>query len=289
LNHPERLSSAAKRDPQLGRNPRLGLPRSIQEARMRLVLSAALAFVLLAPSAASSQTRPQQDKPQPARAYKPVEVKLPAPFNDASFEAFRKQLGETAQKQDRTALAGLVVAQGFFWETESGDKADKAKTGVDNLSAIIDLGGKDAAGWDLLTAYAGDPTAQLFPGRPDVVCAPADPAFDESALEELAKATRSDPGDWAFPLAEGVEVRASSNPKAPVIEKLGLHFVRILPDGNDAPPAANQIPLIRIATPSGKIGFVAADAIAPLGNDQICYMKDAAGWKIAGFVGAGEQ
>jgi hypothetical protein len=256
---------------------------------MRVVFSAALAFALLVPAAASSQTRPQQDKPPPARPYKPVEVKLPVPFNDASFEAFRKRLGEIAQKQDRAALAGLVVAQGFFWETESGDKADKAKPGIDNLSAIIDLGEKDAAGWDLLATYAGDPTAQPFPGRASVVCAPADPAFDENALEELAKATRSDPGDWAFPLAEGVEVRASSNPKAPVTEKLGLHFVRILPDGNDAPPAANQIPLIRIAIPSGKTGFVAADAIAPLGNDQICYVKDAAGWKVTGFVGAGEE
>lgn len=258
---------------------------------MRLVLSAALAFLLLAPADAWSQTRPQQAKPQPVRAYKPVEVKLPAPLNDASFEAFRKRLGEIAQKRDRAALAGLVVAQGFFWETESGDKSDKAKPGIDTLSAIIDLGGKDAAGWDLLTAYAGDPTAQPFPGRPNVVCAPADPTFDENALEELAKATRSDPGDWAFPLAEGVEVRASGNPKAPVVEKLGLHFVRILPDSDsdDAPPEANQAPLIKIATPSGKTGFVLADAIAPLGNDQICYVKDAAGWKIAGFVGAGEQ
>jgi hypothetical protein len=46
--------------------------------------------------------------------------------------------------------------------------------------------------------------------------------------------------------------------------------------------------MVRIVTPSGKTGFVAAEAIAPLGNDQICYVKDAAGWKIAGYIG-GEQ
>jgi hypothetical protein len=65
--------------------------------------------------------------------------------------------------------------------------------------------------------------------------------------------------------------------------------VRILPDESAAPPAGNQIPLIKIVTPSGKTGFVSADAVAPLGNDQICYVKDAGGWKIAGFVGAGDQ
>ena len=27
------------------------------------------------------------------------------------------------------------------------------------------------------------------------------------------------------------------------------------------------------------------DAIAPLGGDQMCYSKDASGWKIAGYLG----
>lgn len=75
---------------------------------------------------------------------------------------------------------------------------------------------------------------------------------------------------------------------AAVTEKLGLHFIRILPD-ESAPPAGNQIPLIKVVVPSGKTGFVSADAIAPLGNDQLCYVKDDTGWKITGFVGLGEQ
>jgi hypothetical protein len=44
-----------------------------------------------------------------------------------------------------------------------------------------------------------------------------------------------------------------------------------------------------VATPSGKIGFISADVLAPLGNDQVCYVKEADGWKIAGFVGLGPQ
>ena len=189
---------------------------------------------------------------------------------------------------DRAALAKLVVTQGFFWEAEDGDKADKKKPGIDNLAAAIGLAGKNAEGWDLLLGYAGDPTAAPFPGKQGVVCTPADPTFDEKALEELAKATQTDPGEWGYPLADGVEVRSSNNAKAPVSEKLGLHFMRILPDENSDPPAG-QIPLIKVVTPSGKTGFVSADAIAPLGNDQICYVKDAAGWKITGFVGSGDQ
>lgn len=68
-----------------------------------------------------------------------------------------------------------------------------------------------------------------------------------------------------------------------MIEKLGLYFVRVIPETRSA-SAAYQ----RIATPAGKTGYVSIDAIAPVGGDQICYAKDAAGWKIAGYIGGGE-
>lgn len=241
---------------------------------------------------AQGQQRPPQQQaapaPAPAKPYKPVAVALPEPMKDPSFDAFRKQLGEAAQKKDRAALTKLVVAQGFFWLAEDADKADKKKTGVDNLAAAIGLNGKDAIGWDLLAGYSADPTAMPFPDRQGVVCAPADPSFDDKALEDLAKATQTDPSDWGYPLAAGLEVRGSAQANAPAIEKLGMNFVRVMPD-DDAPPAQNAAPMLRIVTPSGKTGFVSGDAIAPLGNDQICYAKDAAGWKITGFIGGGEQ
>jgi hypothetical protein len=28
--------------------------------------------------------------------------------------------------------------------------------------------------------------------------------------------------------------------------------------------------------------------IAPVGNDQICYVKDAGNWKIGGYIGGGD-
>ena len=277
-----------------------------------LVVAAALIVPLVTPSFAQSQlprpsqlpaaggqaqqapARPQQGQPQaqqapqvaPAKPYKPVALKLPAAMNDPGFEAFRKQLGDAAQKKDRAALAKLVVAQGFFWETENGDKADKKKSGIDNLSAAFGLANKNSDGWDMLGGYAGDPTAMPLPEKQGVVCAPADPQFDDKELEEVAKATGTDPGEWGFPTGEGIEVRAGMQPNSPVIEKLGMHFVRVIPD--TAPPATNQAPVIKVVTPSGKTGFVSGDAVAPLGNEQLCYIKDGGAWKITGYIG-GDQ
>ena len=65
-----------------------------------------------------------------------------------------------------------------------------------------------------------------------------------------------------------------------MIEKLGMHFVRVMEDDGPEPPA-DQMPMLKVVTPSGKVGFVPADALSPLGNDQLCYVKDATGWKIA--------
>lgn len=258
-----------------------------------LVLIGAIAAGITGTAQSQQLTQAQPAKPgQPAptiappKPYKPVAVTLPAPMQDPSFEAFRKQLGEAAQKKDRAALAKLVVAQGFFWLAEDGDKADKKKPPIDNVSDAIGLSGKDAMGWDLLAGYASDPTATPYPDKPNVFCAPADPSFDDKALEDLTKATQTDPADWGYPLSDGIEARASSQPNAAVVEKLGMHFVRVMPD--EGASQGNAAPMLRVVTPSGKVGFVAAEMIAPLGNDQICYQKDASGWKITGFVG-GEQ
>ena len=86
-------------------------------------------------------------------------------------------------------------------------------------------------------------------------------------------------------MVPNVEVRGAPQANAPVVEKLGMHFVRVMPDeaaGNQQPP------MLRVVTPNGKVGFVSAEAIEPGRRDQICYVKDATGWKITGLVGGGE-
>src|SRR4029079_13440996 len=101
------------------------------------------------------QQQPQQQPAAAAKPYKPVTISAPAAVTDPSFESFRKQLAAIAEKKDRKALAGLV-AQNFFWMGEKGDKADKKKSGLDNLAKAIKLHGKEAPGWEMLGAAAGD-------------------------------------------------------------------------------------------------------------------------------------
>lgn len=254
-------------------------------------ITLAVALLIAAPFGAQAQQKQPPQKgpppPAPAKPYTPIAVKLPGPVNDPSFEAFRKQLGEVAAKKDRAGLAKLVVPQGFFWEGEKGDQADKKKSGLENLVLAIVLGGKQPVGWEMLQGFAQDPTGAAFPGKQGVICAPADPQFDEKQLEEVAKAAGTDPGDFAYPLASSIDVRSGPQANAPVTEKLGLVLIRIMPDPKQAAPAQNQVPMVRIVTPSGKVGFVSADLLSPLGNDQLCYLKDASGWKITGFIGAG--
>ena len=76
-------------------------------------------------------------------------------------------------------------------------------------------------------------------------------------------------------------MKASAQANAPVVDKIGTIFVRVMPD--TAPNASQEF--MRIVAPSGKVGFVSAEAINPLGSDQICYGKDATGaWKIVGMM-----
>jgi hypothetical protein len=245
-----------------------------------------------APVTAQGQQTPQilplkPPPPPPIKPYTPVAAKPPAAFDDAAFVAFRKQLTDVAAKQDRAALAKLVVAQGFFW-IQDKDVADPKKPGVDNLAKAIDLAAKDGTGWATLGGYGSEPTAAELPDHKGVFCAPADPAIDPKAFQALSEATQTDPSEWGYPLKDGVEVHAAAQPNSPVVEKLGLNLVRVLPDST-APSDPNSPTFLHVAAPSGKSGFVAMDAIAPLGSDQMCYTKDSSGWKITGYLGGASQ
>lgn len=257
-------------------------------ATLCLLLSLGAPSPLLAQQPGRGQQQaPKQDQQPPASAqaapkpYKAVPITLPQPLKDSSFESFRKQLAGIAEKKDRAALAKLV-AQSFFWMPEDKDIADKKKPGIDRLSKAIGLDGEGAPGWDALAVYALEATAEPDPQHNGVVCAPADPSFDQKAAEELATSTQTDASEWAYPVANGVEVRSAAQASAPVVEKLGLHFVRVYPDESVSEGAQD---MMRIVTPSGKIGFVAIDSILPLVTDQVCYVKEGDAWKIAGVMG----
>lgn len=271
----------------------------LNAASMILAAVMAVTAVMVMPELGHAQKPPQppqvplppggfKQPPMPQiKPYKPLAIKLAASFDDPSFAAFRKQLGDIAQKKDRAALAKLVVAQGFFWMQDK-DLADKRKSGIANLAGAIALDAKDGAGWGLLEGYANEPTAAALPEHPGVVCAPADPEVDQKAFEALVQGTQTEPQDWGFPTRDGIEVRSAAQPNAPVVEKLGLSLVRVLPDS--APPNdPNQPAFLHVAAPSGKAGFVPLDAVSSLGGDEMCYTKDASGWKITGYFGGTSQ
>jgi hypothetical protein len=256
----------------------------------RIGVAAALAaLVVLAASplsaAAQQKSAPPQQAPQPAppKPYKPVMVKLPTPLSDPSFDAFRREVGNVAQRKDRAGLARMVVAKGFFWEREDGKPAPK-KPGIDILAQALRLAARDGSGWEALAGFAAEPMAAPLPERKEVMCAPASPDFDERELEDVAQTTGTDPAEWGYPLRDGVEVRETPSATAPVIEKLGMHFVRVLDD--TAQSTANTAgEWLRVVGPKGEIGFVKGDSLASLTGAQLCYIKEGNAWKIVGLVG----
>src|SRR6266511_3156920 len=151
-----------------------------------------IAFALLV--AAGTASAPAQ-QPVPPGPYKAIAVTLPPRQSDANLDAFRKELGNIAKKKDRTALAGKVVAKGFFWQREDSNEADPKKSGIDNLASAVGLDAADGSGWQALASYASDPSSTAVPEMKGVICAPGVPSFDERALEKLSQTTRTDPID----------------------------------------------------------------------------------------------
>lgn len=235
------------------------------------------------PPAAAPKAAPAVPQAAPAKPYKPVAVTPAQEMTDPAFEALRKQVAAAAQKKDRAALASLVVAKDFFWEREDGDNADSKKSSLDNLAAALGLGNNDGVGWDMLTGYSEESTAAPSPSHTNALCSPADPAFDNVAFEALLKATQTDVSDWGYPLSPNVEVRATPHASAPVTAKLALAFVRVMPETAPASTA-----YVRVVTPDGETAYAPVDSIAPVGNDQICYVKEGNAWKIGGYIGGSD-
>lgn len=250
-------------------------------ARFRSVMR--VSFVLLTAAGAAPAFAQHQASPA-EQPYKPLAVTMPAEFKDAAFDALRGQIAEAAKRRDRAALARLVTARPFFWEREGGNAAGKRKPGIDILSVALGLANKDSVGWDMLTAYAEDPTASPSSHHKGAMCAPAEPGFNNAEFDRLLKATGTAVTDWGYPVSAGIEVHATPQANGAVVDKLGLHFVRVAPEAKPVSAA-----YLRVLTPSGKAGYVSVDTIAPIGNDRLCYIKDGDGWKIGGYVGAGES
>ncbi len=247
--------------------------------------STVLLFALASAPALAQKGGGAPPPPAPPGPYKAIAITLPKPLGDASFDAFRVKLADVAKKKDRAALASMIVAKGFFWQRADNKPADAKKSGIDNLAAATGLDAKDGSGWEVIAGFAAEPTAEPAQGMKGVMCGPASPTFNEKDFEAVLKSTKSDPSEWVYPTAAGLEMRGKGDAKAPVVEKLGLTLIRAVADESANAPGD----WTKVVAPSGKVGFVQTTAIVPLANDQMCYLKDGAGWHIAGYVGGGEQ
>lgn len=237
-----------------------------------------LAAALIAALAASAAA---QQPPAAGKPYRAVAITPPVAMSDADFTVLRGKVADAAKNRDRAALAKLVAGKGFFWDRDGTDRA-QGRPGIDVLSAALGLANKDGVGWDMLGGFADEPIVSPAPSRKGAMCAPAEPRYDAKAFATLLKASQTDALAWGYPSSAGIEVRAAPQASAPVIDKLGLTFVRVLPEGSVNPN------YMRVLTPAGKVGFVTIDALSPIGNDQLCYVKESGAWKIGGYIGAGE-
>jgi hypothetical protein len=266
---------------------RLTSVRHLGLASPALVLAVALAGAAVAqqrpggPPVAAAPDQPPAAQSAPPGPYKVIPVTIAKQIADPSLDAFRKELAAIAKRKDRAALAAKTVAKGFFWQREDSNVADAKKSGIDNLAAAIGLDAKDGSGWETLGVYVADTSGEENPEMKGVICTPATPAFNEKDLEQAAQATKTDPTEWAYPSAAGLEVRAKPAAAAPVVDKLGVDLLRLYADEKSEANAD----WIRIISPSGKVGYVPVNALMPLVSDQLCYNKEAAGWRIAGYAG----
>lgn len=220
---------------------------------------------------------------QPAlKPYKAVEVTIPTPPADKSLDAFRKQLAAIAQRKDRAALAKLVAAKDFFWESDFGGMFDAKKSGLDNLANALRLGEASGRGWAALAAFAAEPTIGRAALNPHSHCAPAPPQYEDAELAALGEETNTDVVDWSYPRQAGLQVRADAAKDAGVVETLGHILVRVL--GAEGAGRA----WLKVATPGGRIGYVPGAALVSTVANRLCFAKDGAAWRITGYVGGGD-
>jgi hypothetical protein len=240
-----------------------------------LVLTAVAALALAAspasaqaprsgPAAQTVSARPLAQV-APPRPYKVIPVTLPQPSGDPSFAAFRKQILDIANRRDRGALTRLV-ADTFFWMGEQGDRADRKKSGIDNLAEAAELDAEDGSGWEALSHVISDPTIEGFRDRKGVMCSPAAPTLDQKTARRLAKDTGTQPDEWAY----------TTRPDLAAVQ-----LVRVMPE--DAPGV--QSTFVRVVTPGGKVGYIPAEFVRTFPESQVCYIRNAGGWKIAGILG----
>jgi hypothetical protein len=231
--------------------------------------------------------------------YPEVKVKVSEPYKpDADFQKMHAAFANAAAKKDEAALFALIGPT-FVWTSggELTEQFDLGRDALHNFKVVFgfraegaDKDGpvKDGPYWDSLAAFAADGTYYRATDSGNLVCGPiAAEIADDGVFERARKRIESEDeqADWYFTLREVAVAKAPGDTGAP-IAKFGTVAVPALAAHPTAPqgqPALAPTHL-QVLLPSGKTGWIAAEAARPLDSDRLCYAKTADGaWKIAAF------
>ena len=258
--------------------------------------SSLLAAAILLP-AASGSAQPQQV------AYPEVNVVLENLYKPEA--AFDKMIGaflDAVQRKDIAALTTLV-APTFVWTVNDhlADELDLGRNAIHNFKVAFGFRGvgedvdgdvDDGPYWEVLTAFAEDPSFYIANGAGTLVCGPMSAqVVDDNAFDRARRKidANNEPVEWYFTVAAETPVAmAPSDASTPVntVAKVGAIAMPLLsvypPEKEGGPsPAPTHF---EVLLPSGQTGWVPVDAVRPLETDHLCYARTPAGeWRIASF------
>ena len=191
--------------------------------------SSLLAAAILLP-AASGSAQPQQV------AYPEVNVVLENPYKpDAAFDKMIGAFLDAVQRKDIAALTTLV-APTFVWTVNDhlADELDLGRNAIHNFKVAFGFRGvgedvdgdvDDGPYWEVLTAFAEDPSFYIANGAGTLVCGPMSAqVVDDNAFDRARRKIDAidEPVEWYFTLAAETPVaRAPGDASTPVCQGRG--------------------------------------------------------------------
>jgi hypothetical protein len=252
----------------------------------RRLLGGLLAAAILLPAVPSSAQLQQV-------AYPEVKVVLDSPYkSDAAFDKMNGAFLDAVQRKDLAALTALV-APTFLWTVNDhpADELDLGRDAVHNfkvafgfraLGEDVDGGVDDGPYWDMLTAFAEEPSFYIANDAGTLVCGPmaAEVADDDGFDQARRKIDAIDePVEWYFTLAADTPVAKAPRDTGTPIAKVGtiaMPLVSFYPPEKEGEPPLPPTHF-EVLLPSGQTGWVPVNAVRPLVTDHLCYARTPAG------------
>lgn len=226
--------------------------------------------------------------------YPQIRVELGTTYTpDAAFERFRKQFQSAVDTKDSNALIALV-APGFVWTVNNAlaDEFDPGRDPQHNFRVVFGFraAGNDADGgvdggpfWAALKSFADDDSFNGDGGN--LVCSPNTATVVSAEVHERAARRVEEffqDAQWVF-LVRGTEVVSAPDDKGTPIGKVGTDAVPVI---SVHPQQADVATHLEILLPSGRRGWIPANAVRPLQGNRLCYVLTPSGeWKIGIFDG----